>query len=97
MAKINTNQIEQQHLVELEKSLVVAGIPTKSFRRHKHQVVIGRAMALQQGSYDGRGKDFNLQIAYEESSAPIKNKLWNNFVCHVRTIVMTANGITIQS
>ena len=97
MAKINNNQIEQQHLVELEKSLVVAGIPTKSFRRYKHQVVIGRAMALQQGSYDGRGKDFNLQIAYEETAAPAKNKLWNNFVCHVRTIQITANGIAIQS
>ena len=68
MAKLNSNQIEQQHLVE--KALVVAGIPTKSFRRNHHQIVIGRSMALQKGSYDGRGKDFNLQVAYEKTNPP---------------------------
>lgn len=94
MAKLSVGKIEQQHLIELEKALVVAGIPSKSFRRYHHQIVIGRALALQQGSYDGRGKDFNLQVAYE-GTVPTINKLWNNFVSHVRKIEITTNGINV--
>eukprot|EP01047_Picozoa_sp_COSAG01_P027818 COSAG01_NODE_1849_length_9064_cov_212.400446_4_plen_530_part_00 len=94
MEKLSAGKIEQQHLIELEKALVVAGIPAKSFRRYHHQIVIGRALALQKGSYDGRGKDFNLQVAYE-GTAPAINKLWNNFVAHVRKIEMTSNGINV--
>ena len=36
----------KNHLVELEKALVVAGNPAKSFRRNSHQVVIERALAF---------------------------------------------------
>ena len=97
MSKLNSNNIEQQHLVELEKALVVAGIPAKSFRRNSHQVVIGRALSLQKGSYDGRGKDFNLQVAYEETAPPAKNKIFNNFICHIRSIEISSTGINVQS
>ena len=96
MAKLNDGQIEQQYLIELEKALVVAGIPAKSFRKFSKNVIIGRAMALQQGSYDGRGKDFNLQISNEQTNAPEKNKLWMNFVAHVRTINVSSNGVSIS-
>ena len=97
MAKLNTNRIEQQHLIELEKALVVGGIPPKSFRKFTENVIIGRAMALQQGSYDGRGKDFNLQISNEETNAPALDKLWMSYICHVRTINMSSNGISVQA
>lgn len=97
MRKLNSNQIEQQHLVELEKALVVGGIPAKSFRKFLGNVIIGRAMALQQGSYDGRGKDFNLQISNEEAAAPTLNKLWMNMVCHVRSINISANGVSLET
>eukprot|EP01051_Picozoa_sp_SAG22_P014810 SAG22_NODE_1849_length_3446_cov_3.782791_2_plen_554_part_00 len=96
IAKLNSSQIEQQHLVELEKALVVGGIPAKSFRKFLKNVIIGRAMALQQGSYDGRGKDFNLQISNEETSAPAKQKLWMTFVCHVRSINISSEGVSLS-
>jgi hypothetical protein len=83
MSKLDDDKIEQNYLVELEKALVVAGISAKSFRKFVSNVIIGRAMALQQGSYDGNGKDFNLQISKEETSAPVLDKIWNNFICCV--------------
>lgn len=95
--KLNDNKITQQYLIELEKALVVAGIPVKSFRKFLDNVVIGRAMALQQGSYDGRGKDFNLQISAEGTNAPTVGKLWNNFVAHVRAINISSDGVTIST
>jgi hypothetical protein len=97
LSNLNTSKIEQQYLVELEKALVVGGVPVKSFRKFLKNIVIGRAMALQQGSYDGRGKDFNLQISSEETSPPGKNKLWMNFVAHVRAINISSNGVSITT
>jgi hypothetical protein len=98
LTKLNAKQIEQQYLVELEKSLVVGGIPVKSFRKFLDNIVIGRAMALQQGSYDGRGKDFNLQISAEiASKPPVKSKLWMNFVAHVRAINISSDGVSIDT
>ena len=96
MSKLNDEKIEQNYLVELEKALVVAGIPAKSFRKFASNVIIGRAMALQQGSYDGNGKDFNLQISSEETTAPALDKIWNNFICCVKSIDMSAQGVSIR-
>ena len=96
MSKLNSDQIEQQYIVELEKALVVAGIPAKSFRKFSSNVIIGRAMALQQGSYDGNGKDFNLQISNEEAAAPAIDKIWNNFICCVKSIDISAQGVSIR-
>ena len=66
-----------------------------SFAGFQENFVIGRALSLHNGVYDTRGKDFNLQVEYTDGT-PQKNKLWNNFVSHVRRIEFTANGISLQ-
>jgi len=63
-----------------------------SFRKN---FVIGRALSLQDGIYDTRGKDFQLQVEYQEDAAPEKNKLWNVWCAHLRRIVISGQAIQV--
>jgi len=86
--------ISQQHLIELEKALAQSKIIPYSFRAFQSNFVIGRALSLQDGVYDTRGKDFNLQIEYPNAAA--HNHLWMNWVGHIRRIVFRGDGIDLQ-
>jgi hypothetical protein len=90
--------ISQQPLIELEKALVMAGIVPYSFREFQNNFVIGRALSLHNGVYNTQGKDFNLQLEYTGggTNIPTKNKLWANFVAHLRRIVFTGDGIRLE-
>ncbi len=96
----NKTSVGQQPLIELEKALSVCGIKPLSFRKYQSNAVIGRALSLQDGTYNTVGKDFNLQINYQESAAdglsPVKNKLWMNFVHHIRRLVIKGNQISVE-
>jgi hypothetical protein len=97
VSKSSTQQsISQQGLVELEKALAMAGIRPLSFKKFNRNAVIGRALSLQDGVYDTRGRDFNLQINYTKPDAPTKNKLWMNFVHHIRRLVIRGNQISLE-
>jgi len=88
--------ISQQPLIELEKALSMSNITPFSFREFNTNFVIGRALSLHNGCYNAVGKDFNLQLEYNESTAPTKNKLWCNFVSHLRRIEFRGDGISLQ-
>ena len=92
----NKRSIAQQPLIELEKGLAMSGIRPLSFRKYMDSAVIGRALALQNGSYDTRGRDFNLQCSYEETDAPAKSKLWMNYVFHLRRLSIKGNMVSLQ-
>ena len=95
-AKISAkNSIDQQPLVELEKALIQAGINPRSFKAFQRNAVIGRALALQDGVYDCRGKSFSLQLEYT-GTAPGFPKLWNNYVFHLRRLNINADGISVE-
>jgi hypothetical protein len=95
-AKISArDSIDQQPIVELEKALVQAGIQPRSFRAFQRNCVIGRALALQDGVYDCRGKSFSLQVEYN-GTAPQFPKLWNNYVFHLRRLNINADGISVD-
>lgn len=95
-AKISAkNSIDQQVLTELEKGLIQAGIQPRSFRAFQRNAVIGRALALQDGVYDCRGKSFSLQLEYT-GTAPDFPKLWNNYVFHLRRLNINADGISVE-
>ena len=87
---------DQQSFIELEKALAMAGIEPLSFKDYRRNAVIGRALALQDGCYDCRGRDFNLQVNYQDGRAPMKNKLWHNFVSHLRRIEVKGDQISVQ-
>ena len=88
--------ISQQPMIELEKSLLMAGFDPHSFRAFQENAVIGRALALNDGVYDTRGKDYSLQVEYNESDAPTVNKLWMNWCAHLRTLQISGDAIRVQ-
>ena len=97
VSKVSTGQsISQQGPVELEKALAMAGIRPLSFANYLSNACIGRALSLQDGVYDCRGRDFNLQINYEKTDAPTKNKLWSNFVFHIRRLVIRGDAVSLE-
>lgn len=95
--KISTkNSIDQQPLIELEKGLVMGGIKPFSMKKYRENFCIGRALSLQNGVYDTRGKDFALQVEYQESNAPTVDKLWNCWCIHLRRIAISGSAIALQ-
>jgi hypothetical protein len=73
----------------------MAGIKPHSMLNFQKNFVIGRALSLQDGVYDTRGKDFQLQVEYQETAPPAYNKLWNVWCSHVRRIVISGNSIQV--
>jgi hypothetical protein len=95
--KISTKKsIDAQPLIELEKGLMMSGIKPFSFKKFRENFAIARSLSLQNGVYDSRGTDFNLQVEYNESDAPVIDKLWMCWCVHLRRIVISGNGITLQ-
>ena len=93
----NFQGMDQQWLIEAEKALYMAGIEPLSFLSYQKNWFIGRALSLQNGVYDARGKDFNLQVEYTESiGGPTKPHLWNCFVSHLRRIVVRGDAISVE-
>ncbi len=89
------NSIDQQPLIELEKALVMGGIKPFSMLKFRENFAIGRALSLQNGVYDTRGSDFNLQVEYQETRAPTVDKLWMNWCVHLRRIVISGSSIQL--
>ena len=92
----NQQPLNQQMFIENEKALRMSNIDPLSFTKHQENFFIGRALSLSSGIYDARGKDFNLQVEYQESQAPTKAKLWNCFVSHLRRIVVRGDAISLE-
>jgi hypothetical protein len=86
--------LSQQWAIEAEKALAMSGIRPLSFRALHENGFIGRALSLQEGVYDTRGRDFNLQVEYSQSAD--KNHLWHNFVSHIRRMVIKGNQISLD-
>ena len=90
------NSVDAQPLIELEKALVMGGIMPFSMMKFRENFCIGRPLSLQNGVYDARGKDFALALEYQETTAPVKDKLWHNWCVHLRRISITGDAISLQ-
>jgi hypothetical protein len=88
--------LNQQLFIENEKSLRMANIDPLSYEKYQDNFFIGRAFSLASGVYDARGKDFNLQVEYQETTAPSKAKLWNCWVAHLRSIRVRGDSISLE-
>ncbi len=88
--------LNQQSLIENEKALFMAGIDPLSFDKYQENFFIGRSLSLSSGVYDARGKDFNLQVEYQETEGPTKPKLWNCYCAHLRRIVVKGDAIALE-
>tara|TARA_R100000541_G_scaffold6392_1_gene13929 strand:+ start:2050 stop:3768 length:1719 start_codon:yes stop_codon:yes gene_type:complete len=88
--------VSQQHLIELEKALTAGGISGQSMLEFNNNFVLGRSVAVQGGVYDARNRQFSLNVNYTGASAPGKNKLWNNFVFHIRRMTIAGDTISVE-
>ena len=92
----NKVSVSAQPLIELEKALVMSGIKPFSMLKFRENFCIGRALSLQNGVYDARGKDFALQLEYQETTGPAVDKLWHCWCVHLRRIVISGSSISLQ-
>lgn len=88
--------ISAQHIVEVEKALASSNIQPLSFEAYNRNFIVARTLGIQNNMvYDARSKDFNLQLNYNETAEPQKNKLWNCFVYHIRRIVINNESVSV--
>tara|TARA_R110001592_G_scaffold154486_1_gene383458 strand:+ start:2111 stop:3889 length:1779 start_codon:yes stop_codon:yes gene_type:complete len=88
------SSISQEGLIELEKALAMSEIDVRSFRKFNRNFCVGRAFSLgESGVFDTRGQDFSLQIEYGASQQ--KNKLWNCFCSHIRSLQISGADIQV--
>lgn len=89
--------LDQIDLYEREKAIRQAGWKCLSLKEYYHNFFIGRALSLGSGTYDARDKgDFNLQVNFEETTAPEVAVLWKCFVSHIRRINITKTGLSVD-
>ena len=87
--------IDAQPLIEMTKALVQADISARSLAAFNSNWCCSRALALNSGVYNTKNSDFNVQVNFE-GQAPTKNKLWNNFNFHLRRILISQSGVTVE-
>jgi len=84
-------------ILELDKALAQADMSALSMARFQDNFCIGRSLSLNRGVYDMRGKDCRLNVYYQDTAnAPAKDKLWCNFVYHIRRINIRADSIQVE-
>jgi len=87
--------VSAQHLNELDKSLNVSRIVPRSFADFNRNFCIGRAYALGDGVSNLQNRTNQLQLSYNEATAPQKDKMLNCFVFHLRRIVVRNNNVDV--
>tara|TARA_R100000654_G_scaffold4467_1_gene13253 strand:+ start:558 stop:2372 length:1815 start_codon:yes stop_codon:yes gene_type:complete len=98
VADMNSGKkVMSHHLIEVEKSLNQARIVPRSFRGFVDNFVIGRAFALYDGVADLRNRTNQVQLTYNtDNDDPSKNKLFNCFVFHIRTISIKGENVSVE-
>ncbi len=95
--KIATKQsIDAFHIYELEKTLDNAGIIPRSFASFQDNFCFGRAFGVQNGAMDLRGQDLQVILKYQETDAPLKPKMFQSYIFHLRRLMIRSGGVEIQ-
>ena len=94
---VTKQSVDAFHLFELEKALAQGGIAPRSFAAMQSNFLVGRAFGLQEGVADLRNKDLQVLLRYEDLSfQPEKNKIYNNFIFHIRKLVIRSGQVAIE-
>lgn len=87
--------IDGEHILELEKALLGAGIVPLSFKDYRRNFCIGRVLAMDQNTvFDGRGVDTRLLLDYSKTAADVQT-LWKHYVYHIKTLNIQGEGLTV--
>tara|TARA_R110000824_G_scaffold6531_2_gene30165 strand:+ start:63 stop:1856 length:1794 start_codon:yes stop_codon:yes gene_type:complete len=89
--------LDQQDLHERINALTMAGIEPLSLKAFNENFFIGRNLAKGRGSYNAQDKgDFNIQVEYNNSVVQTANKLWCCYIAHVRRIIISPSGVSVD-
>jgi len=91
----STEAYDGQYLTELEKSLVLGGIPCNSFEHIKKNAVIGRCLAMENQIYNTLQKDFQINLNFSGNASSRNSKLLNCWVVHVRRFEVGQSGVNV--
>lgn len=96
MSRTTNPTVSAQKLVEDEKALYSSGITPMSFKAYRTNFFFGRALGLEKNSVQNlAGKAIVLQVNYNETEAPQRNKLFNNFLTHVNSLVIRDGSVEV--
>jgi hypothetical protein len=94
---VTKQSVDAFHLFELEKALAQGGVAPRSFAAMQSNFLVGRAFGLQEGVSDLRNKDLQVLLRYEDLSfQPEKNKIYNNFIFHIRKLIIRNGQVAVQ-
>ena len=83
---------EPIQLWELIKALGSCGVAVKNIQNGEGNFAIGRSLGMYGGVYNLReAGDLSLRTEYNGLVAATKNKLFLNYICHIRRLVVNAN------
>ena len=89
--------ISAQHLCELDKALNQSGIVPRSFMDYNRNFCFGRAYSSGAGGVaDLRNRTNQIQLAYNETTAPSVNKLLMCWVFFQKRIVVKGDSISVE-
>ena len=92
-----TESLDAFHIYELEKTLDNSGIAPRSFRSYLENFCFGRGFSAggQGGVMDLRDKDLAVILRYQTSVAPVKGKLFQSYVFHVKRLVIRDGTVDV--
>lgn len=90
-----TEAYDGQYLAELEKALILGGIPSNSFEHIKKNAVLGRCLAMENQIYNTLQKDFQINLNFSGDTADRNSKLLNCWVVHVRRFEVGSSGVNV--
>jgi hypothetical protein len=102
--KVNTDKssskdkgMNADHIIELQNALQQShNTPPRSVASFRSNFLVGRSLTLDENTvYNGIGKDMRLLVRYE-GTAPEHNKLWKNFISHIKTVSIQGDSINVM-
>lgn len=86
---------EQLHLMECEKAISNISLSVKNLTRSERRFMVARAFSRYKQVYDLSSASLTLRMEY--SNAAILQKVFDHFVVHLRRLVVTNSGSTVES
>ena len=95
LSQLANDMVSQEHLRELQKSLASYG-KVKDLRQFKNNFIIGRALGHKGASMDmSAGGGARLYVNYS-AGLPAGGLQFHNFVHHIRSVTLSASGVSVQ-
>ncbi len=90
----NPARTDALHLVEIEKALTNADYPVRNLLRVPSKFLIGRSFSKYGQVYNLADESLSLRVEYQTAT---KQKLFEHFVCYLKRVNISSNGVQTMS